>query len=535
MKKQDELHAEARSATQLPGVYLMKDVRQHVVYVGKAKNLRNRLSSYFAHEHNDPKTRVLVKIVASYDVLVTESETEALLLEATLIKKYRPRFNIRLKDDKAYPYLRIDRGSFPRLTVTRQRPDDGSRYFGPFPSAWAARTVAHVITVHLGLRDCSDNAFRHRSRPCMLYEMKQCVAPCVGYVDTYQALVHEAEAILSGSSQVVQRALETQMEQAIFEEAFEQAGVVRDQLMALELVMRMQSAVDANNTQRSQDILACHAMHGMRIMVREGRVVGSQHVVFEDMDEVSVPELLRVFILQKCLESPPDEVIVATMPDESELIQQTLPVRLPQGEYEEQLLRVALLNAVHAEKTHQKQHPLRSLEEAQSVLGMKDLPRRIECYDISNLQGDDAVASRVVFIDARAEPSLYRRYKMEGEQNDFAMMRQVLMRRFARTEDTFPELVVVDGGKGQLAQAVMVLSEVGFQGSVVGLAKARTESMFRSSEVCASSERLFVPGRKNPILLKPGTALFQLMTSVRDEAHRFALAYNRALRRKRFT
>ncbi len=563
-----ELLESARAAQTTPGVYLMKDPTDGVLYVGKAKNLKNRLVSYFQSAiHEIPRIEILVTRIHHFDVILTETEAEALILEATLIKKYKPKFNVRLKDDKAYPYLKIQiNDPFPRIEWTRKVLRDGARYFGPFPSAWSAREVMGLLNETFRLRDCSDNTFRHRTRPCILYQMNKCTGGCVAKVDssTYHGSIQSVVSVLEGKSDQLLASLKRGMEDAAEREEFEEAASYRDQIQNLELVTQTQGVIEAGS-QRSRDVIGIARKesdaHGTILRVRGGRLVSVQHYDLQNTDpSLADSELLYDFLSQYYLsrlaiekqaelepesaslgERATEEVLVPEVPSDAELLEKTTGIQLKISEsaVDQQLLNVARTNAAHALEQNQKKtkgHGIQALEEVQEKLHLPKLPQRIECYDISNILGQDAVASRVVFVDGAPDKNLYRRYKIKTVEgaNDFAMMKEVLGRRFAHSDEDLPDLVVVDGGKGQLSQAVAILDELAVQGvGVVGLAKARVESDFQAVEVKSSFERIFIPNRKNPVTLYPTTGAYKLLTHVRDEAHRFAVSYHRLLRSKR--
>ena len=562
-----DLLVAAREASTAPGVYLMKDERGGVLYIGKAKNLKNRVSSYFQiGPHESPRIEMLVNRIHHFDVILTETEAEALILECTLIKKHKPKFNIRLKDDKAYPYLRIQtHDPFPRIEWTRRVKKDAARYFGPFPSAWAARQVMQLLNETFKLRDCSDNAFRHRSRPCILYQIGRCTGPCVALVDakTYQETIGEVIAVLEGKTDRLVRSIRKGMEDAAEREEFELAAQYRDQLFNLETVTATQSAVEPGS-ERDRDVIGIARketlVHGTLLQIRSGKMIAVRHYDIQNADSsLSDSEILTEFLSQyyvaadrtpESAESSdvtvpmPKEVLLPHPPDDPDFLERTLGlgVRVAESPVDEQLLNVARTNAEYALEQVSKKaagHGFAALEEVQDKLHLSRFPHRIECYDISNTQGEDAVASRVVFIDGSPDKNLYRRYKIrtvEGS-NDFAMMKEVLDRRFtgeSGAAEEMPDLVVVDGGKGQLSQAVAIMEELSIQGvDVVGLAKARTESDFEATELKSSLERIFIPNRKNPVPLLPHTAAYKLLVHVRDEAHRFAITYHRHLRAKR--
>lgn len=550
----------AKTLATTPGVYLMKDTEANILYVGKAKSLKNRVTSYFQpliHEH--PRTELLLTNVIDFEVIHTETENEALVLECTLIKRYRPKFNVRLKDDKHYPYIQIPTDvDFPKLEWVRRVSNPNARYFGPFPSGYAARIVLRLLTEHFRLRDCSDNTFSHRSRACILYQMDQCSAPCVQKIskEDYQALIQKAIAVLEGRGQALIQELKLEMSQASEEERYEDAARVRDQIRAIEVVSETQSVSNAD-TRLDLDVFAFerneHQAQGVVLQVRGGKLLTLKHYQVQNFD-ASIPdaELMADFLAQHVLLmsdkneiQQAKEVLIRQAPENLEWLENSLGIRIrvPEGEQQTQLLNVAHTNARYALENARAEsggHGIAALEEVQKKLGLERLPRRIECYDVSNTQGEDSVASRVVFIDGAPDKNLYRRYKIKTVKgaNDFASMREIFDRRFSKMDlqagNEKPDLVVVDGGKGQLAQAQAIFDELNIQGvDLVSLAKARTEKNFKASEVESSQERIFVPGRVNPVALYPHTKAFKLLTHVRDEAHRFAITFHRNLRHKR--
>ena len=559
----------AHEAAQNPGVYLMKDGEGVILYVGKAKNLRNRLRTYFQPSLADsPRTEMMVGRVNNFDVILTETEAEALILENTLIKRHKPKFNVRLKDDKTYPYLRIPiQDGYPRVEYTRRTRSDGARYFGPFPSAWAARQVAELLTERYLLRDCSDNTFRHRSRPCILYQMERCSAPCVGKISSedYRATIQEVIGVLEGKPSRILDELRSEMEAAAETQDYEHAAWLRDQLRNIEIVTQTQGVVEAGS-ERNRDVLGLARQdgdaQGTLLKIRGGRLVSVAHFNLQNSDPtLQDSEIVRSFLEQYYLsrdENDPTahgarEVLVPVAPSSEDSTQERedpgllekslgIAIKSADGAADEQILEVARKNAQYSLEHALKRakgaggHGFEALEQTMDKLHLAKIPNRIECYDISNIQGQDAVASRVVFIDGAPDKNLYRRYKIrtvEGS-NDFAMMKEVLGRRFSHVDEALPDLVVVDGGKGQLSQATTILEELNVQGvAVVGLAKARVERDFKATEVKSSMERIFIPGRKNPVPLLPHTGAYKLLVHVRDEAHRFAVAYHRNLRSKR--
>jgi excinuclease ABC subunit C len=559
-KVRTELLDKAKSLATTPGVYLMKEAAGQILYVGKAKSLKSRVSSYFqpiTHEH--PRTELLLTNVIDFEIIHTETEQEALVLECTLIKRYKPKYNVRLKDDKHYPYLRIPISlDFPRIEWTRKVGKEKARYFGPFPSSFAARTAMRLLTETFKLRACSDNAFLHRSRPCILYQMDQCSAPCVGKVtrEEYHAQLDSVVAVLQGKSDVFLDRLKATMAIAAEEERFEDAGRIRDEIQAVEVVSQTQSVLEADS-RLDIDVFAFEktdaVAHGVVLHVRGGKLLAVKHYDLQNFDgSLTEKQILHDFLTQHFLLMTDrtdmvraQEVLMREEPEETSLLESALSIKIkiPVTDVQKQLVTVAHTNARYAVENAKRAnagHGVQALEEIADKLGLRQLPRRIECYDISNTQGEESVASRVVFIDGSPDKNLYRRYKIKTVigANDFASMKEIFERRFSKMDQDAgnerPDLVVVDGGKGQLAQAEAIFKEFDIQGvDLVGLAKARTESDFRSKFVESSMERIFIPNRVNPIPLYPHTKAYKLLTHIRDEAHRFAITYHRSLRDKR--
>lgn len=573
-----DLLTEAKLAPESPGIYMMKSRTSsealEILYIGKAKNLSHRLVSYFQPEqHPIPRVQILINRVEEFEVVLTESESEALILECTLIKKHKPRFNVRLKDDKAYPYLKIKvEDKYPKIDWTRRVIQDGSRYFGPFPSAWSARQIMNMLNHEFLLRDCSDNTFQYRSRPCLLYQMKKCLAPCVGYIDSfeYHKSIQKIINILEGQPHGLVQNLRQRMMLASENEEYEKATEIRDQIKNLELITTTQSA-ETPNQQRARDVFGIFRhldqAHGTIVKVRGGKISGIQHFLLQNSDaSYSDSELLTNFIKQYYVEiskskggekwedcsvrsEMPQEILLPFLPEHFQELQEfghSLKLGFDYLQAEEpadhQLLNVAKLNAQYALEQWLKKNSLHqsvgiaALDEIRKKLHLSKTPFHMECYDISNLHGQDAVASRVVFVNGLPEKTLYRRYKIKSvhQANDFAMMKEVLERRFLNQAESHPDLVIVDGGKGQLSQAIAILEELNIQGvCIAALAKAKVTNDFQASEIKTTSERIFIPNRKNPIILFSHTKSFKLLTHLRDESHRFALQYHRLLRNKR--
>ncbi len=537
-----------------PGVYLMKDDSGQIIYIGKAKNLKNRVSSYFKpSKHDVPRTELMVDKVSEFEVILTKTESEALILESTLIKKHKPRYNVRLKDDKSFPYLKIPSSTpklpFVRLEYQRKVMNDGARYFGPFPSSGAVRQVVKFFNEYFKLRDCSDMVFKNRARPCILHQMDKCLAPCVkGFakdkknIELYQKLLEKIIKILEGVDKNFSSQLRAHMREASENLEFERAAIFRDQIEHLELLTARQGVSDPE-LKTDMDVIELYKdgelAEAVVLQLRKGKLeaISSrfvQNISREEDKESILSDFIALYYLSE--KNPaPEVILVSEKLSEGQLLSETLKaeLRVAKSLKEDQFIRVASTNAQYIFKQNKRYafgHGFMALEETQNKLHLSKLPLRIECFDISNLQGTENVASRVVFVDGAPEKDLYRKYKIKTVTgaDDFASMREVLSRRFTSKGDTLPDLVIVDGGRGQLAQALAVVDELDLQGfDVVGLAKAKSFDVTKGKP---TQERVFLPNRKNPVFLKPGTDSFRLLTHIRDEAHRFAITYHRKLK-----
>lgn len=536
-----------------PGVYLLKDRYGKVIYVGKAKNLRGRVRSYFRGGDDRVQVRFLVQRVADIDTLVTSTDKEALILENNLIKQYKPRYNIRLKDDKSYVSVKATvHQSWPRILATRKIVKDGSKYFGPFSSAAGLRETLDLIRKAIPLRTCSDGVFRNRSRPCLEYQIKRCLAPCCLPVERelYQRHLREAMLLLEGKSQQLVRQLRDDMSAAAAALRFEEAARLRDQIRAIEKTQEPQQVVAHLGT--DQDIFGLYREGGFIeaqvLFVRGGKLTNNQSYYLEDFefpDEEVLEELLTQFYQAE--RYIPDEILVPVELDDASARSEYLSERKgrrveivrPQRGDKMRLLALATDNARQSFRARQdagRQHE-RMLQELRHKLNLRNAPKRIECFDISNLQGTLAVGSMVAFDEGQPDKSRYRRFRIRTVDgaDDFRMMSEVLTRRYRRgqREHDFPDLLVVDGGIGQLNIALAVLRELGISEiDAVGLAKMRVERDARAAELQRSEERVFLPGRKNPVILRRNSTALFLLQRVRDEAHRFAITYHRELRRK---
>lgn len=530
-----------------PGCYIMRDENDGVLYVGKAKSLRARIRSYLKESDGRYTVKFLMRRVSKIDFLVTRTEKEALLLENSLIKKERPKYNVRLKDDKTYVSLRINlREDFPRVTVVRRYRRDGARYFGPYSSTSAVRETLRQIQLMFPLRTCPDAVLNNRSRPCLYYQMKQCVAPCVQLVsrDAYHDIVKQVVMVLEGRSTELETMLLKEIEGHVEKLEFEKAATVRDRLYALRSTMEKQRTVNAAGN-GDRDVFGYYT-HGrfteiQVLFFRGGEMVGGRSFSFTRR-ELPLEELFSSFLLQYYSEAPsiPGEILVPFDLEDLETLAEILTderggkvvLHWPQRGEKRDLLDLAARNAQSSFEKKQlaTQANADLLEQVAVALKLSKAPRRIECFDISNLQGATSVGSMVVFEDAEPAKARYRRFSIktvEG-QDDFAMMREVVLRRYRRAleEDDVPDLVLIDGGKGQLGMAVTALKDLGIENlDIVSIAKSRH---LGDSE--RSPERFFVPGRMNPIILPQNSPVVHLLARIRDEAHRFAVTYHRKKR-----
>ena len=539
-----------------PGVYLMRDGAGKVIYVGKAKDLRARVRSYFNRNDGRSQIEFLVRRVADLETLVTSNDKEALILENNLIKQYKPRYNIRLKDDKSYLSIKVTtRDVWPRIFTTRKIVKDGSRYFGPFSSAVAARETVDIIEKHFLLRNCTDHNFKNRSRPCLQYEIKRCLAPCVLAVDPeeYREQVRQASLFIEGRQHELLAELRQRMSAKAEAMEFESAAKIRDQIQAVEKTLEKQRMV--SHWGADQDIFGLYREGGyieaQVLFVRQGKLTGTQAYALEDLDfsdeEIMGSLLTQFYQGQRFM---PDEILLPVELEDrdtraeylSERKGKNVSIHVPQKGDKRKLVEMAQQNARQSftERHDQEKAREKMLQELQAQLRLKRYPHRIECFDISMIHGANAVGSQVTFIGGEADKAHYRHYRIRtidasGGGDDFGMMLEVLRRRFTRgkREEEMPNLVVVDGGKGQLAMALAAMREVGVEGvDVVGLAKMRVQSAPHSAEIERSEERVFLPGQSNPVTLRRNSNALFLLQRVRDEAHRFAITHHKKLRSK---
>jgi excinuclease ABC subunit C len=527
-----------------PGVYLFKDADGHVLYVGKARVLRDRVRSYFqAGRVVEAWRSDMANQIADLDLVLTDTEMEALALENNLIKRHRPRFNVLLRDDKNHPYLKLTlTEEYPRLHVVRRVAEDGNAYGGPYIPAKLGRRTAGVVHKVFGIRSCKEALNGRRPRPCLQFQIKRCVAPCVAEicsVERYRQVSQDAALFLEGRTDEVVARLTAQMRDAAAGDRFEEAASLRDQVRALERLDTPQKITTTDLDER--DLFGAHVEGGHAALqvfaVRDGKVVSRDGFL---LDAGAEPERFLSSALQQFYAEGryvPREVLVASDLPDCELLEAWLGarrggvvhIRVPRRGEKVRLLDLVVRNAKLAfdlEWRHPRKQSQEILRALRDVLDLEVEPRRIECFDISNIQGSDIVASMVVFEDGLPRKSEYRKFKIRGlgeAPDDFAAMREVVGRRYRRLSEEgkeFPDLVLIDGGKGQLAAALEALGELGLGDQpVASLAK--------------KEELIFLPGREEPVVLPRSSPLLQLVQRIRDEAHRFAIGYHRKVRSKR--
>ena len=529
------------SLTESPGVYRMLDAEQRVLYVGKAKNLKKRVSSYFQKTGHSPRITLMLQQVAQVDTTATRSEAEALILENTLIKKLTPKYNILFRDDKSYPYIMLSGDAIPRLAFHRGGFDKKSKYFGPFPNGYAVRESIELLQKTFLLRTCENSVFAHRSRPCLMHQIKRCKAPCVGFVSNteYTADVKKAEMFLRGRHSEVIDGITTEMQQASEGMQFELAATLRDQLRALQAVLHRQYV---SSTQEADvDIIAVHQVDDdicvNLAMVRGGLHLGDRAFFPAQASGVVEPgEALAAFMEQHYVDHPAPARIIVGLDASDELVappgDRKVTVALPRNEMERAWLEMAEKNALLA---LQSKRQLRAkaggrLDALREALELAEPPRRIECFDISHTMGEGTVASCVVCVDGAMKKSEYRRFNIADitPGDDYAAMKQALERRYGKVasgESVAPDLILIDGGKGQHGIARNVLDELGL-GHLPSIGVAKGE------ERRPGLETLFVHGRAEPLQLAQNNAGFHLIQEIRDEAHRFAITGHRARRAK---
>ncbi len=539
-----------------PGVYLMKDAEGRVIYVGKAKSLRSRVRTYFGKGDSRISVQFLVPKVADLEWFVTGTEKEALILENHLIKEHHPRYNVRLRDQKTYIGLRLNvQDRFPRLTTTRRVRPDGSLYFGPYTSSQWMREAVNLIQKIFPLRTCSDAAFaqyRRAGRPCIEYQMKRCFAPCCDYIDEarYREMVRGVTYFLRGQNRELLEDLRRKMEAASESESFEEATHLRDQIRAIEATIERQRVVSEKQLDRDVFALAREENQAevQVLFVRQGKLMGGTNYPLSGV-RIEDNEVVSSFVSQYYAEDRviPDEVLLPLPIEDRDALEEFLAekagrrvkVLTPRRGELAELVAMAAQNAEAAlEKRLASRQTLdAALDELRERLHLRRLPRRIECYDISNLQGKHAVGSCVAFTDGKPDTSRYRKFRVKGldAPDDYRMMKEVLSRRFKRgkEEGEVPDLILLDGGKGQLGIALEVLRELEIDDvDVASVAKYTEDDHLGARAKARTMEKVYVPNVKDPVRFPSSAPAMFLLQRLRDESHRFAIAYHKVLRRK---
>ncbi len=545
-----------------PGCYLMKDADGTIIYVGKAINLKNRVRSYFQQSSDHTyKTRQMVRKIRDIEWIVVASELEALILEMNLIKEHRPFYNVRLKDDKRYPYIKVHWADpFPKLSVTRNMVNDGSRYFGPYTSVWAVHQTLDILRKIFPYLTCAREITGNDERACLYYDIKLCSAPCIGAVnqEEYRQMIDDLCRFLEGRTDPIMNRLKEAMTQASENLDYEKAAVYRDQIQAIDRVVERQKII--SDERQDSDVIAMARSKGEACVqvffIRSGKLIGREYFILEGTEAEENSEILEEFVKQFYSQAAyvPNKVMLPQEVEEARIIKEWLNTRrggekvqltVPKRGQGKELIQMAAENARETLKSLEirwkadKDRQHQALGEIQAVLGMVEIPNRIECYDISNTQGTSSVGSMVVFEQGVPAKKNYRRFNIKtvNQPDDFASMREVLKRRLSRyiteqqEKDTpgykpdlafsiLPDLLIVDGGKGQLRQAIEILEEFGLQGefTIAGLAK--------------QEEELFLPGKSDSVRLDDHSQGFYLVQRIRDEAHRFAITAHRNQRGK---
>ncbi len=548
-----ELEVKIQNLPQSPGVYQFKDATGKVIYVGKAKNLKNRVKSYFIKSQPlNPKINALVSKIYDIEIIVTSSEVEALILEANLIKKLKPRYNVSLKDDKSYPYIVVTNEPFPRVYSTRRIKLDGSRYFGPYTDAYSLKQTLKLIRSIFMVRSCKyyidDEVIRKKKiKVCLDYHIKKCGGPCEGLVskEEYNKMIEQVVQLLNGKIDSLVESLKKQMEELANELKFEEAALIRDKIKALEIYTSKQSVVSLEPIDRDIFAVASEGEDacGVLFKVRDGKLVGSQQLFLTGTAHRERKEILETLLTQYYLTSDyiPSEILLPEQIDEANSIEQwlsekkrsTVKIRPPENEDETRLISMCEINA----KYHLDEYRIQKikakeefapnvLRALQKELHLDRLPRRIECFDISNIQGSDIVASVVVFENGKPKKSEYRKFKIRsvsGKPDDFASMAEVIERRYSRILNEggkMPDLIVIDGGKGQLTSAIKSLEKLGIKNQpIISIAK--------------KFEEIYFPDLEYPQSLPKSSPALHLLQRIRNEAHRFAITFHRELRAKR--
>ena len=554
-----------------PGVYQYKDDEGRIIYVGKAKNLRNRVRSYFQKSRDlDAKTAALVAKIADVELIITDTEIESLILEANLIKKLKPRYNVVLKDDKSYPFIVVTKEPYPRIFVTRRIIQDGSKYFGPYTDVGAMRSALKLIRDVFRVRSCNffldEKAIaKKKIRICLDYHIKKCDGPCEGLITEkqYNGMIFQAQQVLKGKTEVLIKNLEREMHCYADDMKFEQAAEMRDKTYALKVYNSKQKVVDAELSDRDVVAIAVEGddASGVIFKIREGKILGKQSYYLSNVEGKTEADIVEQLLERYYIDADyvPDEIFLPTEIENEGTFCTWLTQRregkveiiVPKIGDKVRLIEMCATNAklllheLKLQKEKSKDVIPHSVIALQRDLRMKKPPRRIECFDNSNLQGSDAVASMIVFIDGKPRKSEYRKFKIKTVigADDFASMKEVVMRRYKRVmeeETEFPDLIMVDGGKGQLSSAIEAVNELrianealekGGDGNKPGIANRNQQIPIIG--LAKRLEEIFLPNESEPILLPKSSSGLRLLQQIRDEAHRFAITFHRSLRAKR--
>ncbi len=535
-----------------PGVYQYRNSNGKIIYIGKAKNLRNRVRSYFQdYRPFDAKTKLMISKIEDLEIIVTDSEAEALILEDTLIKKHKPKYNILLRDDKTYPYVRITNEPYPRIFKTRKVIRDGSKYFGPFTEVRNLKYLLKVLRTVFKYRSCKlkleDSAIeKGKFKICLDYHIKKCTGPCQAHInhERYNDNIKSAIAVLQGKTKELEQTLKAKMDALSEEMMFEEAGEIRNQLQLLKEYINNQKIVSSDLIDR--DVIGISKIDNsactLIFMVREGKLTGKKHYIVPNVGEIPTEELVQATLERWYMETEfiPKEIFVPSMPESPEFLidwlkkkrGKSIDLTAPKLGDKKKIVDLACANAEFMLRDYfiaisKKEQTLsKAILDLQKDLHLPKAPIRIECFDNSHLQGTDYVSSMVVFVEGKPKKSEYRKFKLKevDGNDDFAAMREVIFRRYNKIKELsepMPDLIIVDGGKGQLSSAVEILKEIGVyeNTSIVGLAKRLDE--------------VFLPDQSDSILLPRNTISLKIIQNLRDEAHRFAITYHRQLRAKR--
>jgi excinuclease ABC subunit C len=548
----ERLKDQPKALPTTPGVYLFKDISGKVIYVGKATNLRSRVNSYFASADSliDKVRRMMAK-AADLDFMVTDSEQEAIFLECNLIKKYHPRYNVNLKDDKSFPYLKISlTEDYPQIYVTRRLEQDGSRYFGPYANAKSVRKAMDLIKKLFPYRSCRKKITGHDKRPCLEYHINRCVGPCIGEVsvEEYGEVVRQVTLFLEGKQDKIVNQLKLKMVQSSKNLEFERAAAVRDQLQGIEGVISRQKVMSARAI--DEDAIAFSREGGEAcaqvFFIRSGKLIGNEHFILGGTNDEDSGQIMASFIKQYYNSASyiPPQLLLQHDVDDLSAVSKWLEAKrgakvkvlVPQRGAKKELVDLVAQNAAQLmvqrkiRKLSDTGKTAGALLELQQALGLLDVPKQIECYDISDIQGTNAVGSMVVFYEGKPKKSDYRRFniKMVSGVDDYARMREVLRRRFARADRlsnkesswaVMPDLLLIDGGKGHLGVALQVLKEAGIDS-------------IATASIAKENEEIFLAERSDPIILPNNSPALFMLQRIRDEAHRFAITYHRKARQK---